>query len=260
MSQPPKSISCPNGEWISYHHSHGSSPGVVFFGGFKADMTGIKAATLHEWCHERGIQFTRFDYSGHGQSSGKFVDGTIGQWLADSLLVLDQVTDGPQILVGSSMGAWLTLLAAIRRPRRVAAVLEIASAADFTENLIWNNLDTTQQQHLLENGQIEQPSSYQQDPYPITMTLISEARDHLILNSAIEVNCPVRLIHGQNDVDVPWQTSIEISEKVTSNDVCVHLIKDAEHRLSRESDIQFILDRLQDLIDLVKQSSSSSYV
>lgn len=248
MSETPSRVRCSNGEQLAYEHTDGKSPGVIFFGGFKADMAGTKALTLHAWCSENNIQFTRFDYSGHGQSEGSFTDGSIGRWLSDSLTIFDAVTDGPQVLVGSSMGAWLALHVAVRRSERATAVLGIASAADFTENLIWKTLDKSQRNFLIEHGQIEQPSSYQTDPYPITLHLIEEARSHLLLEREIPVKCPVRLIHGQRDVDVPWQISIDIAEKLTSNDVQVHLIKDAEHRLSRDKDIQFILARLRDLM------------
>ncbi len=248
MTGSPNLIRCSNGEQLAYHHTEGKSPGVMFFGGFKADMSGTKALTLNAWCNENNIQFTRFDYSGHGHSDGSFTDGSIGRWLSDGLMIFDEITEGPQVLVGSSMGAWLALHAAMRRPERVAAVLGIASAADFTEKLIWRNLGKTQRNTLIEQGQIEQPSSYQPDPYPITLRLIEEARDHLLLDREIPINCPVRLIHGQQDVDVPWQISVDIAEKLTSDDVHVYLIKDAEHRLSRDEDIQFILARLKDLM------------
>ena len=211
-------------------------------------MSGTKATTLNAFCSERNFQFTRFDYSGHGLSGGQFTDGSIGRWLDDSLTIIDQITEGPQVLVGSSMGAWISLLTAIRKPEKIAAILGIAAATDFTENLIWENLNHTQREALMTHGQIEQPSSYQPDPYPITMQLITEARDHLLLQDRIPINCPVRLIHGQNDLDVPWQTSTSIAANLASKDVHIYLIKDAEHRLSRDTDIQFILDRLAELL------------
>lgn len=249
MSESPQFIRCSNGGQLAYHHTEGKLPGVTFLGGFKADMSGTKATTLSAFCSERNIQFTRFDYSGHGQSGGQFTDGSIGRWLNDSVAIIDRITEGPQVLVGSSMGAWISLLTAIRKPRKVNAILGIASAADFTENLIWENLDQTQREALTTHGQIEQPSSYQPDPYPITLHLITEARDHLLLQDRIPIHCPVRLVHGQNDADVPWQTSTRIAENLASKDVHTYLIKDAEHRLSRDTDIQFILDRLGELLN-----------
>ena len=249
MSESPQFIRCANGEQLAYHHIDGNSPGVTFLGGFKADMSGTKATTLSTYCVERDIQFTRFDYSGHGRSGGQFTEGSIGRWLKDSLTIIEEITEGPQVLVGSSMGAWISLLSAIQRPEKAAAILGIASAADFTENLIWENLDHARREALTTYGQIEQPSSYQSDPYPITMHLITEAREHLLLQDRISICCPVRLIHGQNDVDVPWQTTIRIAENLESDDVHTYLIKDAEHRLSRDIDIQFILDRLGELLE-----------
>ncbi|MGI9316004.1 MAG: alpha/beta hydrolase [bacterium] len=254
MTQSPHHLVSPAGENLAYFHSNGKSPGVIFLGGFKADMSGTKATILSKWCFDQGLQFTRFDYSGHGQSQGRFVDGSIGRWLADSLLIVDKITEGPQVIVGSSMGAWLMLLVALRRPERVAALFGIAAAADFTENLIWKNLDDTQRNSLAESGKIDQPSSYQDEPYPVTMHLIEEARSHLLLEDSIPISCPVRLVHGQSDVDVPWQTSIKIGEKLTSDDVQIHLVKDVEHRFSRAQDIQFILDRLTDLLRHIKTS------
>jgi pimeloyl-ACP methyl ester carboxylesterase len=222
---------------IAYRKSVGKSPGVIFFGGFKSDMTGTKACALEAACHKEGRAFIRFDYSGHGESSGDFADGTIGSWTDDAIAVLDQVSEGPQVLVGSSMGGWIVLLAALARPKRVAGIVGIASAPDFTEELMWHRFDDDIRQGLHRTGVYMQPSEYDEGPYPITMKLIEEGRRHLLLERPIAIHCPVRLLHGMRDEDVPWTTAPRIAEKLLAEDVRVMVIKDGDHRLSRDQDI-----------------------
>ncbi len=228
----PSFFTTPDGDRLAYHQVAGKQPGVIFLGGFRSDMTGSKALRLQEFCEKNGIGYVRFDYHGHGQSDGEFADGTIGRWAGNAIAVLDAFTQGKQILIGSSMGGWIMLLTALARTDRVAGLIGIASAPDFTEDLIRPALSEEQTRALQENGQFLAPSDYG-DPYPITRNLLDEAKDHLLLrNEAIPLGCPVRLLHGMQDADVPWQLSTRLAEKLASNDVQVTYVKDADHRMS----------------------------
>lgn len=220
-------------------------PGIVFLGGFASDMSGTKAMALDAYCAATGREFVRFDYSGHGQSSGIFTEGTIGRWRDDTLTVLDQLTQGPQILIGSSMGGWLMLLAALARPARIHALIGLAAAPDFTEELMWDAMDDAMRARLMQDGRIEEPSAYSEQPYIITRELIEDGREHLLLRGAIEIERPVRLIHGQADIDVPFSISLRLADHLISSDVVVTLVKDGDHRLSRQED----LDRLVMTVD-----------
>lgn len=234
---------------LAYHRSPGVAPGVIFLGGFTSDMTGIKATTLERWCKGRGQAFVRFDYSGHGASSGQFADGSIGRWAAEALAVLDQLTEGPQILVGSSMGAWLMLLTALARPERIAGLLGLACAADFTDYLLWDRLDESLRERLRRERVITRPSPYG-EPCIIALHLIEEAVQHRLLNRPeLPIHCPVRLIHGMGDAEVPWHTSIRIAEQLTSPDVRVILVKDGEHTLSREEDLRLLTRTLGAMLE-----------
>ncbi len=211
-------------------------------------MAGTKATFLDAFCAERALPYVRFDYSGHGASSGTFEDGTIGAWAADAIAVIDRVADGPLVLVGSSMGGWIMLLAALARPERIAGLVGLAPAPDFTEALIWNRLSDEERDRLLGAGRLETPSAYSDDPTVITRTLIEEGRQHLLLSAPIGIRCPVRLLHGMADPDVPHRLSLELAERLVSNDVRVALIKDGDHRLSREEDLALLGDTLEGLI------------
>ena len=238
----------PTGETIAYHVSAGKSPGVVFLGGLMSDMTGTKAITLEAHCAKVGRAFVRFDYSGHGQSSGKFVDGTIGRWHGDTLAVLDSVTTGPQILVGSSMGGWQMLLAARARPERIAGMVGVAVAPDFTEDLMWQELTPGQKRQLHEHGILNLPSDYGDDPYPISRALIEEGRDHLLLRDTLPIRCPTHLLHGMQDSDVPWRTSLRVAEAMEGEDVILTFVKDGDHRLSRDADLARLTAALDAMI------------
>ncbi len=227
----------PGGASIAYRKTAGTSPGVIFMGGFNSDMTGTKACALEAACRREGRGFIRFDYSGHGESSGAFADGTIGGWTDDAIAVLDQVSDAKQVLVGSSMGGWIMLLVALARPGRVAGLVGIASAPDFTEELMWRRFDDDIRHDLQRTGVYRRPSEYDDDPYPITMKLIEDGRRHLLLERPIAIHCPVRLLRGMKDVDVPWTTAPRIAEELLAEDVRVMVIKDGDHRLSRDQDI-----------------------
>ena len=226
-----------DGAAIAYRRLDGKNPGVVFLGGFRSDMTGTKAAALEAACRQDGRAYVRFDYFGHGRSSGEFVDGTIGRWCDDALAVLDSLTEDRQILVGSSMGGWIMLLAALARPDRVAGLLGVAAAPDFTEDLIWARYDMAARTGLIENGVRYEPSGYDEEPCPISYPLIEEGRNHLLLRRPIPIHCPIRLLHGKRDTDVPWMTAARIAEKVLSKDVKVLLVDDGDHRLSRGEDL-----------------------
>lgn len=246
MAALPATLDRDNGAAIAYHHTAGAAPGVIFCTGFKSDMQGIKALSLEEDCRKHGIQFTRFDYQGHGQSSGDFIDGTIGEWLDDTLAVLDSVTTGPQIVVGSSMGGWIGLLAACARPGKVAGFVGIAAALDMARR-IWGRIDD-KTKHLLETEGIwMRPSEYDPAGYPITMRLIEEGRNHLLLPGPIPFKGPVRLLHGQLDDAVPWELSLDTAAALESKAVEITFIKDGDHRLSRDQDIARLLRTVREL-------------
>ena len=222
-------------------------PGVVFCGGFRSNMSGGKAEYLEAECIRRGQGFLRFDYTGHGRSDGRFEDGTIGSWLGDTLAVLDRLTDGPQVLVGSSMGGWIAALAALARPERIASLIGIAVAPDFTEELVWDRLSDGQREQLTREGLLLRPSDYDEAPDPITLRLVEEGRAHLLLNGPVAIDAPVRLIHGMADADVPWQQSLRLAERIVGPDVRLTLIKDGVHRLSRPQDLELLAKELERL-------------
>ena len=233
-----------DGHQLAYEAIPGRAPGVIFLPGFKSDMTGTKAVALRDWCLARGQAFTRFDYSGHGRSDGRFEDGTIGRWAADTVAILDRVTAGPQILVGSSMGGWMALLVAKARPERIAALVGIAAAPDFTEDLMWAAYPEEAREALRRDGIYHEPSDYG-EPYAITMRLIEEGREHLVLRAPLKLPFPVRLIQGMRDPDVPWRTALRLDEHIGGDDVEVTLTKNGDHRLSEPADIA----RLEALLD-----------
>ncbi len=240
-------ITSHHGTNIAYHQLKGKSPGIIFFGGFMSDMTGTKAMYLESVCQRWGQAYVRFDYSGHGQSSGKFEEGTIGSWLQDALYVLDNLTEGPQIIVGSSMGGWLMTLAALKRPERIKGLVGIASAPDFVEDL--GRMQAVQQEALLKEGICYLPSLSGETSYPITRHLIEEGRMHSVLKAPIQISCPVRLLHGLSDKDVPWQKSVKLADRLESLDVTVTLIKDGDHRLSDPSQLLLLEKSVYSLLE-----------
>lgn len=222
-------------------------PGIVFLSGFASDMTGSKGTALESWARGRGQAVLRFDYSGHGRSAGRFRDGTIGRWTSDALAAVDRLTEGPQILVGSSMGGWIMLLVALARPDRVAGLVGLAAAPDFTEDLMWAQMSDASRAQLMRDGAIQQPSQYQDAPLEITRALIEDGRRHLVLRGPIEIGCPTRLLHGMADPDVPWQTSLRLAERLSAADTTVTFIKDGDHRLSREQDLRRLFVAIDEL-------------
>jgi pimeloyl-ACP methyl ester carboxylesterase len=245
--QPPQFLSRPDGAALAYHRHAGIAPGIVFLAGLRSDMTGNKALWLDEYCRRRGRAYVRFDYFGHGASSGRFADGTVGRWVEDAVAVIDALTEGPQILVGSSIGGWLMLLAALARPARVGALVGIAAAPDATEDLLWPRLDAAQRRELLATGSVTLPSEYDPSGYTHSRALIEEGRRHLVMRGPIALDCPVRLLHGMRDASVPWQTSLHLAERLAGRDVSLTLVKDGDHRLSTPPDLTrlgLVLDEL----------------
>ena len=208
-----------------------STPGLVFLCGFGSDKEGSKALFLEEHAQKTGQSFVRFDYSGHGQSDGDFKDGTISRWAEDVLAVIDELTSGPQILIGSSMGGWLMLLAALARKDRVAGLIGIAAAPDFTKRLQWPKLTPDQQKICMEQGFVQVPSNYEDD-YIFTRALFEDGDKNLLLEGPIDLDIPITLLHGQRDADVPVEIALEIGRLVSSEDVVIELVKSADHRFS----------------------------
>ena len=226
----------------------GGSPGLIWLGGFNSDMKGTKALALDAWAAEHGRGCVRFDYSGHGESGGAFLDGTIGRWLEESVAVYEQFCRGPQVAIGSSMGGWMALLLAREIARRasdqasLAGLVLIAPAPDFTEQLMWNGFSPEVREEIQTKGAWMRPSQYGDGaPYPITRALIEEGRNHLLLGSAIEVGCPVRILQGAQDPDVPWQHAFALAHRLPAEDVVLTMIQDGDHRLSRPQDIARII-------------------
>jgi len=239
--EPPAFLARAGGATLAYRKRGGRAPGIVFLGGFMSDMTGTKAEALDHFCAAEGRAYLRFDYFGHGGSSGDFRDATVGRWKEDAIAVLDQLTEGPQVLVGSSIGGWIMLLAALARPQRIHALIGIAAAPDATEDLMWGELSEAQRAAMLRDGYLRLPSQYSAEGYVYTRRLIEEGRHHLLLRAPIALRCPVRLLHGMADPDVPWRTSTALAERLESTDVRVTLVKDGDHRLSTEGDLTLLM-------------------
>lgn len=224
-------------------------PTVLFLGGFRSNMRGEKARHLAQWCGQQGLGFVRLDYSGHGESGGTFADGTIGRWRDDALAVADEMTQGPLIVIGSSMGAWIAVLTALARPERVAGLLGIAAAPDFTEDLIPARLGEAGWRELMSVGRFERPSAYGGELDILTSRLIEEARGHLVLRAPVALDVPLRLIHGLADPDVPWAQSRRLLDAWQGTDAELVLVKDGDHRLSRPADLARMSGLLAGLIE-----------
>jgi pimeloyl-ACP methyl ester carboxylesterase len=253
----PRILTREDGATIAYHQLDGKAPGVIFLGGFMSDMTGTKARRLQAFCAARGQAYLRFDYFAHGASSGSFADATVGRWREDALAVLDRLTAGPQLLVGSSIGGWLMLLVALARPERVAGLVGIAAAPDATEALMWAKFPPELRARILGEGAARVPSAYNAEGYLFTRKLIEEGRRHLLMAKPVAIARPVRLLHGMRDPDVPWQTSLALADRLESRDVSVTLVKDGDHRLSTESDLTLLERTLAALVDQLRASAAS---
>ncbi|EKF19253.1 alpha/beta hydrolase [Nitratireductor pacificus] len=241
------------GAAIAYRRRQGAAPGVVWLGGYRSDMLGTKAEALDAWAAETGHAFLRHDYSGHGESGGAFAEGTISRWLAESLAVLRAFSDGPQVLVGSSMGAWIALRMAQELNRsgegaRLAGLLLLAPAPDFTAALVEPKLSEANRRDLETKGYMEEPSDYSDEPYIYTRALFEDGRANLVLDGIIDTHCPVHILQGKADPDVPYTHAMRLTEHLPADDVTLSLIGDGDHRLSRPQDIALILRSLEGLI------------
>jgi pimeloyl-ACP methyl ester carboxylesterase len=237
---------------IAVRRRDGAAPGLFWLGGYKSDMAGTKAQALADWAARQGRACVRFDYSGHGESSGAFADGTIGRWLGETLAVFDACCRGPQVAIGSSMGGWLALLLAralrgrqrplaTPAPASLAGLVLVAPAVDFTEELMWKHFTPEIKRELAETGVWARPSQYSPEPYLVTRQLIEEGRKHLLLGGMIETGCPVRILQGVQDPDVPWQHAKALVARFACDDIVLTLIKDGDHRLSRPEDIERLI-------------------
>jgi pimeloyl-ACP methyl ester carboxylesterase len=219
--------------------------GLTWLGGFKSDMTGTKASALAQWAKSARRHFLRFDYFAHGASSGDFREATVGRWLDDALAAIDALAEGPQLLVGSSMGGWIALMAALARPERVKALVLIAPAPDFTEELMWKSFSGEVREALLRDGIYRRPSDYDEEPYEITMKLIEEGRAHLLLGRDIPIAVPVRILQGMADPDVPWTHAMRLVDALASSDVSITMTKTGDHRLSTPEDIARLIETIE---------------
>ena len=236
---------------IAVRVREGRNPGLFWLGGFKSDMRGTKAEALDKWAEKEGRAFVRFDYSGHGESGGTFAEGTIGRWLEESVEVFTRCCRGPQVVVGSSMGGWLALLLARALTERksgapIVGMVLIAPAVDFTEELMWKQFSDATKREIEQKGAWLRPSAYGEEPYPITRGLIEDGRKHLLLGGLIETRCPVHILQGVQDPDVPWRHAVELVSRFSRDDVVLTLIKDGDHRLSRPEDIDRLITAVKE--------------
>lgn len=243
-------LTSPEGRRLAYHKTEGAGPGVVFLGGFKSDMEGTKALRLEAWAKTQGRAFLRFDYSGHGESSEAFTDGCIGDWAADARAVIAAVTDGPQILVGSSMGGWISLLCVRDMTDRVAGLVTIAAAPDFTEESMWAGFSDAQKAELAATGQVALPSDYG-EPYIITRKLIEEGRDNLVLRAPLSLPFPVRFLQGTADADVDMSVALRLLDHADGPDMRLTLVDGADHRFSDEVCLALIVRSVEDVLDRI---------
>lgn len=249
----PSFLNTASGRRIAYHQLPGTAPGVVFLGGFKSDMDGTKAIHLEAWARRESRAFLRFDYSGHGQSSGDFLDGCIGDWATDAMAAISGLTEGPQVLIGSSMGGWISLLVARAMPDRVAGLVGIAAAPDFTEDSMWAGFSDAQRTDLTTGGRVELPSEYSDEPYVITQRLIEDGRTQLVLRSPLPLPFPVRLLHGTADADVDTDVALRLLAHADSPDMTLTLVKGADHRFSDDRCLAMIEAAINDVTEKAAQ-------
>lgn len=237
-----------DGAGLAWRRVEGAGPTVVWLGGFHSEMSGTKGEALARWAVRTGRGFLRFDYFGHGQSPGRFEDGTISRWRGDALAVIDQLTTGPLLLVGSSMGGWLACLAALARPGRVAALALIAPAAYFTRLLLTPSLPPEAREAIAREGAWTRPTQYESDGYPITRALLEDAEHWCILPGPVAIDVPVGILQGGEDPDVPWAHALNLARALKSPNVVFTLIRDGDHRLSRPQDIARLIAAIEELM------------
>ena len=243
----PEHFTTTTGRRIAYKKTAGQGPGVVFLCGFKSDMEGSKAVYLEAWAGAQGRAFLRFDYSGHGASSGEFTEGAIGDWAADAAEIIEAVTEGPQVLVGSSMGGWISLILATTMPDKIAGLVGIAAAPDFTEDSMWAGFSEAQRAELAENGQVSLPSDYD-EPYIITQRLIEEGRDNLVLRRPLPLGFPARFLQGTADTSVKMSVPVRIVEHASGNDIQLTVVKGADHGFSTPECLALIERQIADVL------------
>ena len=236
----PQTLTTTQGRRIAFHQTPGKGPGVVFLGGFRSDKEGTKALALEAWAKAAGRAFLRFDYSGHGSSSGDFLDGAIGDWFEDARAAILGLTEGPQVLVGSSMGGWISLLMARAHPEKVAGLVTVAAAPDFTEDGMWGGFSDDQRRALMEEGQVALPSDYSDEPYIITRRLIEEGRGRLVLRAPLSLPMPVRMLQGTADTDVSVDVALRLLDHAEGGDIRLTLVKGADHRFSTPECLKLI--------------------
>ncbi len=247
MAETTGRLTC-EGTALAWRRVAGAGPTVVWLGGFHSEMAGTKAQALADWAAARGRDFLRFDYLGHGQSGGRFEDGTVTRWRADALAVIDELTQGPLVLAGSSMGGWIACLAALARPARVAGLVLIAPAADFTERLLRPGLPAAALEAIMQEGQWVRPSAYDADGYPITRALLEDGARWSILGAeSVPITAPVRVLQGGADPDVPWTHALELANAIKGPEVIFTLIRDGDHRLSRPQDLARLVAAVEEM-------------
>jgi len=253
----PKYFNTPQGREIAYHQTFGKGIGIVFLGGFKSDMEGTKAIFLENWAIKNNRPFIRFDYSGHGKSSEKFIDGCIGDWKQDALELINGLTEEPQILIGSSMGGWISLLLCRDIPEKVCGMLGIAAAPDFTEDSMWTSFSDVQKETLLQNGFVELPSKYD-DPYLITKKLIEDGRNQLVLKSPLKLSFPCRFLQGTADADVDISVALSLINHLSGPDIRLTLVKDADHRFSSQNNLRLISKTIHSVTKAIERLKNES--
>lgn len=251
----PDMLDTPQGRRLGFHKTLGAGPGIVFLGGLRSDMDGTKALFLEDWARATGRAFLRFDYSGHGQSSGAFTDGCIGDWAEDALAVIAALTRGPQVLVGSSMGGWIALLIARSGDVPVAGLVGIAAAPDFTEDGMWAEFTEGERKALMSDGRIERPSDYSDDPYVITRRMIEDGRTRLVLRSPLRIDAPVRLLQGSADTDVPPEVALRLFDHLGGDDIRLTIVKGADHRFSSPDCLDLIRTTTEEVMARVRDAT-----
>lgn len=243
-----QALELPDGRRIAYRLSEGAGPGIVFLGGFRSDMTGTKAHFLEAWARARGQAYLRFDYTGHGASSGDFLACGVGDWAHDARDAIQRLTTGPQILVGSSMGGWIALILAGWMPARIAGLVGIAAAPDFTEDSMWAALSGDERRRLMSDGVVEVPSDYDDAPYPISRRLIEDGRQNLVLRAPLDLPFPVRLLHGTADRDVDPAVALRLLGHADGADIRLTLVKDADHRFSAPENLELLAETIEGIL------------